>query len=244
VALLALAAAPSLGAQTPHSAPQAHVTLQIDSSTVAEFDAHGLDVDVARAPSGDTGDGTGTMGSSTAEIRIVKQAGPFTGTLVGLGSSGSHLPSGVVQLFDSVGGPLLTLRLSDVGIVSDHISLSTARNALIQQSISQQEALAQLTTDSREADRDLTTAEQLGKSHVTTRQDLARAQERAQELQQRLKLAQQRQALLARQLAGQSELDEVVVLRFGHMTVDAPGAGGHGEWDRPSRLRHASPKSY
>lgn len=248
------------GAQVERTSSSAHVVLQIDSSVVAQFDAHGFDLGVAQlARVGDAG-----APGSTAEIKLVKQAGPFTGDLVRLSASGAHALAATIEVLDSLGTATLTIRLTDITVMSDHIALSSAREALTQQSISQQETLTQLTADYQQAQRDLATAEELGKSRVTTRQDLARARSRTAELQQRVALATQRQAMLARQLRRQSELDESLVLHFARMELDTHTDGGLGAWDaardsgvaeraghgkpasggRSPSLRHPSPERY
>lgn len=220
-----------LAAQTPRAAipapTSAHVTLQLDSATIASFDVHGLDLRVSQAPGREASDSS----ISTAAIELVKAAGAYTGDLVQLCASGAHIPSGIIEVLDSVGGPVMTIRLTDVIVASDHIALSGARESLEQQRISQQEALVQLSTEQQQAERDSAMAEALGKSKVVTRQDLAHARERASELQQRVALAQERQALLARQLASQGPVDESLVLRFGRIEIETSAAGGKGAWN-------------
>ena len=68
--------------------------------------------------------------------------------------------------------------------------------------------------------------EELGKTRVATRQDLARARDRASDLQRRIDLLKQRQALLANQMAGEGPLDETVVLHFGQLQIDSRDPGG------------------
>ncbi len=230
--VLVVAAAAAMG-QTPATMPSARVTLQIDSATVARFDARSFDLGVTQQAPWPDGS------AAAAEIQFVKQAGAFSGDLIRLGASGARAPSGTIEVLDSLGAATLTVHLSDVVVVSDHISLSSARVALEQQRISQQETLTQLNADSQEAQRQLATAEELGKSHVTTRQDLAHARAIASELQQRLELARQRQALLVRQLQAQGALDETVVLHFGRLEIDSPMPGGHASWDFSTGRRTA-----
>jgi hypothetical protein len=227
VGLTFFSSAPRLGAQVERPASSARVVLQLDSTVTAQFDARGFDLGVTQL-AGVNGLAPGT---SSAEITLVKQAGPYTGDLVGLSASGAHAPSATIEVLDSLGVPTLTIHLTDVAVMSDHIALSSAREALAQQSISQEETLTQLAADYQQAQRDLATAEELGKSHVTTRQDLARARSRTAELQQRVALATERQTMLVRQLRRQGELDESVVIHFARMELDTQGDGGHGAWD-------------
>lgn len=158
----------------------------------------------------------------------MKQAGAYTDDLVGLSANGTHVPSGTIEVLDSLGAATLRVRLIDIVIASDHLALSSARDALEQQRLSQLDALTALTTNYQQAQRDLETAEELGKSRVMTRLDLARARERASELQQRISLARQRQGLLERQLAVQGGVDESLLLRCSRVEIETPQAGGQG----------------
>lgn len=176
--------------------------MQIDSATTARFDARGFDLLVGQAL------------ASGSEAHLVKQAGAYTRDLVRLSATGMHAPSVTIEVLDSLGAPAATIRLADATIVSDHLSLSAARADLEQQRISQQEALSALTADYQDAQRELAMLEELGKTRVATRQDLARARDRATDLQRRIDLLKQRQALLAAQTAGQGPLEETLVLRF------------------------------
>jgi hypothetical protein len=187
--------------------PLVRVALELDSATTARFDAHGFDLRV------------GAVVTSGSEVQLVKQAGSFTNELVRLASSGARLRAATVEVLDSLGLPAATIHLTDVTLISDHLSLSAARANLEQQRISQQEALSALTTDYQEARRQLETLEELGKTRVATRQDLARARDRASDLQRRIDLLKQRQALLATQLAGQGPLEETLVLRFAGLEI-------------------------
>jgi len=236
-ALVLLLASLPIGAQssqppqsTPVAASYARVMLELDSTTIARFDAREFDLGVTHLATAQSG-----VAASSAEIRLVKQAGAYSGELVRLSASGSRAPRAIIEVMDSTGAPSMRVSLFDVTVISDHIALSTAREALEQQRISQQDALTQLTTDSQQAQRDLSTAEELGKSRVTTRQELARARERAADLQQRVALARQRQALLARQLSSRGLLDESIVLRFARLEIDSPAPGGRTAWDFTSR---------
>lgn len=224
--LLAGAAA---AAQTTKSAAPARVTLQIDSATVARFDVRSFDLGVTETAAPHDG------APSTAEIQVVKQAGPFTGALVRLSASGARAPFGAIEVLDSLGAATMTIRLYDVSVVSDHLVSSNARATLEQQRISLQESLAQLTADSQQAQRDLATAEELGKTKVMTKQDVMRAREHAAELQQRINLARERQSILASQMAGQSSLEENLELRFARIEIQTPDAGTSMAWDFGAR---------
>jgi len=120
-------------------------------------------------------------------------------------------------------------RFSDV-IGQEHVT-RTLKNALEQQRIAQEAALTQLTTDYQEAQRQLAVAEQLGKSRVTTPQDLSRAREHANDVQRRLQLARQSQAMLENQLAEQGPMDEELTLHFARIAIDGADPGAHGAWD-------------
>ena len=229
------ACAGPLAAQTQRtttSAPApARVTLQLDSATTARFDVHGFDLRVTQLPGRDARDSS----TSTATIELVKVAGLYTGDLMRLSASGAHAPSGTIEVLDSVGGPIMTIRLTDVIVISDHIGLSGARVSFEQQRISQQEALVLLSTEQQQAERDLSNAEELAKNRVVTRQDLARAREHASELRQRVALAQQRQALLP----SLGPVDESLVLRFGRIEIETSATGGKGAWN----FEHQTPDS-
>jgi len=117
--------------------------------------------------------------------------------------------------------------------VSDHLSLSATRASLEQQRISQQEALSALTADQQEAQRQLATLEELGKTRVATRMDVARARDHASDLQRRIDLLKQRQALLASQIANQTggPLDETIVLHFARLQIESAEPGGRAAID-------------
>lgn len=209
--------------------PVVRVTLQIDSVSTARFNAHGFDLRVTQSGA-----------PSSAEIQLVKVAGANTGDLVGMSASAAHAPSAVIEVLDSLGRPAVTLRLNDVAVVSDQLSLSATRANLEQQRISQQEALSALTADHQEAQRQLATLEELGKTRVATRLDLARARDHASDLQRRIDLLKQRQALLATQIAGQGPLDETIVLHFGQLQIESSEPGGRAVIDfarRPAPKR-------
>jgi hypothetical protein len=219
-----------IGAQEPAKPsliPVVRVSLQIDSLSSAQFDARDFDLSTMQSM---------TAGSA-AEIRLVKRAGPHTGVLLGLSVSGTRVPSAVVDVLDSLGASAVSFRLSDVTVTSDRLSLSSARANLEQQRISQQEALSALTADFQEAQRQLVTIEELNKMRGATRSDLARARDRASDLQRRIDLLKQRQALLVRQVNEQGPLDETVVLRFGRFEIDSHEPGGRAAIDVQSRSR-------
>ena len=196
--------------------PIVRVALELDSGTVASFDARDFELRVAneRADHGAT------------ELRLVKQVGAHTGDLVRLGASGGRVPSATIEILDSAGAPSATVRLRAVTVASDRIALSGARATLEQQRLSQQEALSSLTTEYQEAERQRATVEALGKSHIGTRQDLERARDRASDLARRIELLRRRQALVERQLAAQGPLEETVVLRFDALEIDSGAPGG------------------
>ena len=221
--LVPLALSSAAGAQAAEAqevskvslSPVVRVTLQLDSASTARFNAHGFDLHVVQSGL-----------PSAAEIQLVKVAGPSTGDLVSLSANAAHALSGAIEVLDSLGRPAVTLRLRDIVIVSDHLSLSAARANLEQQRISQQEALSALTADHQEAQRQLATLEELGKTRVATRLDLARARDRASDLQKRIDRLRQRQALLAGQVAGQGPLEETIVLHFGQLQIESADPGG------------------
>jgi multidrug resistance efflux pump len=76
-----------------------------------------------------------------------------------------------------------------------------------------------LNADYQDAQRQLATLEELGKTRVATRQDVARARDRASDLERRIDLLKQRQALLASQIAGQGPLEESLLLRFASLEI-------------------------
>jgi hypothetical protein len=211
---------PKTSAATPTSAavvsfsPTVRVTLQTDSAAPATFLARGFDLHVASGS------------PATTEIQLVKRAGPFTGVLVALSANGASAPSGIIEVLDTLGRPTVTFRLTDVSIVSDHLSLSSARAGAEQLRISQSEALSALTADFQEASRQLATAEALDKTHVNTKLELARARDHVADLQRRIDLLGQRRALLAEQAREQGPLDETIVLHFRQMDIDTGERGG------------------
>ena len=212
--------------------PVVRVTLHIDSASTARFNAHGFDLRVVQSGV-----------PSSAEIELVKVAGPSTGDLVSMSANAARASSGLIEVLDSLGRSAVTLRLTDISVVSDHLSLSATRANLEQQRISQQEALSALTADQQEAQRQLATLEELGKTRVATRMDVARARDRASDLQRRIDLLKQRQALLAGQIASQAggPLDETIVLRFGQLQIESAEPGGRAVIDfarRPAPRRN------
>ncbi|HEV8214591.1 MAG TPA: hypothetical protein VGP95_02120 [Gemmatimonadaceae bacterium] len=217
IALLVLHSAAAVAQEVPKVSlsPVVRVTLQLDSASTARFDAHGFDLHVAQSGL-----------PSAAEIQLIKVAGPSTGDLVSLSANATRAPAATIEVLDSLGRPAVTLRLRDIAVVSDHLSLSAARANLEQQRISQQEALSALTADHQEAQRQLATLEELGKTRVATRLDLARARDRASDLQRRIDLLKQRQALLASLIAGQGPVDETIVLHFGQLQIESNEPGG------------------
>ena len=201
------------------TSPVVRVTLQVDSSATAQFIARGFELRVGRSE--------GSPSVSATEIQLVKHAGPHTGVLVSSSATGARLPAGAIDVLDSLGQPTLTLRLSDVEIVSDRLSLSGSRETLEQQRLAQQEALSTLTADYQEAQRQLAAEEELSKVRGNARMDLARARDRASDLERRIDLLKQRQRLLASQEAGQGALDETIVLRFGGLEIVSGEPGGN-----------------
>lgn len=195
--------------------PTVRVTLQLDGQSSAQFDARTFDLRVQQP-----------AGGAPAEVQLVKPAGAHTGDLLRLSATGVRAPTAVIEVLDSLGAAQTTLHLTDVSVVSDHVSLSSTRAALAQQRISQQEALSVLTADYQEAQRQLATVEELGKSRVATRLDLARARDRASDLQRRIDLLKQRQALVDGQLAEQGPLEETIVLHFTRLEIESGAPGG------------------
>jgi hypothetical protein len=217
-----------LAQDTPKSsfAPTVFVTMRFDSTSSAQFIAHRFELRVTHADSGQR---------ATTEIELAKQAGAYTGSLVSLGASGAHALAATIDVPDSLDKPVLTLRLIDVAIISDHLSLSFARANLEQQRIAQDEALSALTADFQDAQRQLAAAEELNKAHGNTRMDLARARDRATDLQRRIDLLKRRQALLAGQMASEGPLEETIVLRFGRLEIDSREPGGKAAIEFPGK---------
>jgi hypothetical protein len=233
VSLLALCiaflAARVAGAQAalPHTTSSiVRVTLQVDTDSTVRFDVDGFELKVS--PAG--------MPGVNAEMQLVKQAGINTGTLLAMAGRRLHAPSAVVEVLDSAGTAAMTFRLTDVTIVSQRLTLAGNRASLEQQSISQQEALSALNADYQEAARQLATNEELSKNHVGTRLELARARDRVSDLQRRVDLLKQRQAQVARQLAG-SGLEETIILHFGQLEVESKDSGGRAVIDGVQRIR-------
>lgn len=206
-------------AQTPApaaaSAPSARVVLRLDSGTTARFSARAFELHV----------GQNGAAAGDASIQLVKAAGPATGDLVRLTGTAATIPDALIEIYDSLTTPVMTLRLTNVTVVSDQVALSDARTGLEQQRILQQESLSQLTSDFQEAQRQLETLEELGKTRVATRQDIARARDRASDLRQRIDLLKQRQALLGRRLATTSAVEETLVLHFERLEMEDAATG-------------------
>lgn len=226
-ALAAQSAATTPAIPAPHPLTAgAHVTIDLGNGSQAEFDTRSFELGISRAPGKDD-----MPVASAPSLHLVKRAGPFTGTLVQTSASGQHLPTVWLTVPDTTGAPAMTITLSDVVIDTDRLVLSSARAALEQQRIAQEGALTQLNTDYQEAQRQLAIAEQLGKSRVTTPQDLSRAREHATDVQRRLQLARQSQAMLENQLAEQGPMDEELTLHFARIAIDGAEPGAHGAWD-------------
>ena len=230
LATLVFGIAAGAAAQTtplrPASLSSVRMSLPLDSATVVGFDVRTFDLGVARDAAGSTATSSTSSTSSTSntantELQLVKSADPYTNDLLRLSTEGTHLPWATIEVVDSLGAPQTTLHLTDVSVVSDHVAYSGARAALQQQRIALEESLSQLTSEHEAAERDLATAEALGKTRVTTRQDLDRAREHAADVQRRLDLGKERQALLARQLGAVGALDETVVLHVGSVSVES-----------------------
>ena len=205
-------------AARPLASPVVRVTLQLDSGTVARFDARGFELRVSPARTGAAGSG--------AEIELVKPAGPHTGDLVRLSASGARSPMAQIEILDSLGVATTTWQLRDITVASDRVVLSSSRVALEQQRLAQQEALSTLTAERQEAQRQLATVEELGKSRVGTRLDLARARDRSADLERRIALLERRLALTDGQLGSQGMLEETVVLHFGRLEIESAEPGG------------------
>lgn len=202
VLLAAVAPLAPVAAQTA----TARVSLRLDSAASLSFLARGFELRV---------------GHPDEQVELTKSTDPATPDLVRVAESRAVLPEVVVEVFDSAAAPVMTLRLAGVTIASDRVRLSTARSALEQQRIAQQEAASSLTSDYQEAERQLAMAEELGKTRIATRQDLARARDRASDLKQRLDLLRQRQAIVTRQLQMMGSVDETLTLHFEHMDIES-----------------------
>ena len=213
-------------AAMPPTKPIVRVALQVETDSTIRFDVDGFELKVS--PS--------TMPGVNAEMQLVKQAGAQTGILLALAGRRMHAPSAIVEVLDSSGTAAMTFRLTDVSVVSQHLTLAGNRASLEQQSISQQEALSALNADYQEAARQLATNEELNKNHVGTRLELARARDKVSDLQRRVDLLKQRQAQVSRQLAG-SGLEETLVLHFGQLEVESKDASGRAVIDGVVRIR-------
>ena len=223
----ALVATAVAGAQAaPRTASMVRVTIQTDADSTARFDADAFELKVS--PAG--------MPGVNVEMQLVKQAGVHTGSLLAMAGRRIHAPSAVVEVLDSAGAAAMTFHMTDVTVVSQRLTLSSNRVSLEQQSISQQEALSALNADYQEAARQLATNEELNRNHVGTRLELARARDKVSDLQRRVDLLKQRQAQVARQLAG-SGLEETIVLHFGQLDVESKDSGGHAVIDGVQRIR-------
>lgn len=203
--------------------PNARVTFDLGNGATAVFAARTFTLGVeGSAPTHDSLAPTPTVLRNT-EVRLVKNAGPFTGEFVRRSAAGEISQQVLIEVLDSAGTSTLTVRLTNAAISADRVTLSNARAGLDQQRIAQQEALSQLTADYQDAQRELTTTEQLGKTRVSTPLEVARARDRAAELGRRLELAKQRQALLLRDLDAQGFVDEELTLHFSQIDITSRG---------------------
>ena len=200
-------------------APMTHARVTIDLGNGAKAVFAVRVFDLGAHPGEVSVDSLKHASVSPVAVHFVKNADSSTSELVRRSASGDVLPEALVEVLDSSGVASMTVRLADVRISSDRLTLSNARATLAEQRIAEQEAISQTTADYQDAQRELATAEQLGKTRVTTPLELARARDRAAQLGRRLDFAKQRQAMVQREFDAQGFIDEELTLQVGRFEI-------------------------
>jgi hypothetical protein len=161
------------------------------------------------------------ISSTTEPRRKVAKSAPthvrFTGTpdelsvdLARRVSSGARFPK--VDALLPGGDAGMILHLYDVQVVSARLMMNDDNTALVQQRLALQESIAQLTGDLQEAQRQLDAVEVLAKRQLSPSLELARARANAEVIFKRLTMQRERLALVERQLARWTPMQEEVQL--------------------------------
>jgi hypothetical protein len=170
--------------------------------------------------------------SSTSEPRrkVTKSAPThvrFTGTpdelsvdLARRVSSGARFPK-VDALLPGAGDSGMILHLYDVQVVSARLMMNDDNTALVQQRLALEESIAQLTGDLQEAQRQLDAVEVLAKRQLSPSLELARARANAEVIFKRLTMQRERLALVERQLARWTPMQEEVQLEAASAELEA-----------------------
>lgn len=191
-------------------APQARVTLDLGAGPEASFAVERFDLELAN-PGSNRGGGAAP---GSAQASFTRAPGAFTGELARRSATGLRIPAVTVQVLDTAGAVVMTLRFANVLVKSQRIVTNDEIPALQQQRMGLEEGLAQLTTDAQDAERELRAAETLARRKFTSRDDVVRAQERVDVLRTRLALRNSQLRLLNWRIARQGPLEEQVTLGF------------------------------
>lgn len=215
------AAADSAGVAT--ALPRARITLDLGAGPLIPFAVQRFDLQLTN-PGSSRGSASPVTGS--AEASFARTPGAYSAELARRSAAGERIPFVTVEVLDSAGAAVLTLRLANVLVRADRIITNDELPALEQQRMGLEEGLAQLGADYEDARRDLAAAEQLERRKFTSRDEVARARERADVLRTRLLLRTAQARLLAQRIARAGPLEEQVTLAFPQFDIQTAQPGG------------------
>lgn len=200
-------------------APAAPASMAVDlgAGRGVTSPASSIEFEVSSTPAADPRE----RPAAVTRVRIVRAPDSLSAELARRVGSGDAIPSMDLRLPGRSGAPALRLHLRDVKVVSARLLTSGDTLGLTQQRLSLDESITQLTADLAEARRQYGVAESLEKQRLSASLDLARARGVVEALTRRLATQQERQALVARQLAGWMPVQEELVLSASRAEVEA-----------------------
>jgi hypothetical protein len=207
-------------AESPRAGPDApHPSVAFDfgAGTGDPLTVRTIELSTSRPPTGEAG----ARPAPITRVKVVRTPDTLSATLARRVATGELLNAMDVRLPGGSGSPALLVHLRDVRVSATRLLMSDDTLALAQQRLSLDESITQLTVDLAEARRQFGVAEQLEKQRLSPSMELARVRGTVEALTKRLATQLERRAMVVRQLARWTPVQEELLLEAGSAEVEA-----------------------
>ena len=196
--------------------PPARLAFDFGLGLGQPVDAHSFDFGIVSAP----GSTAKNQLATNTQVRFVRAPDALSAELARRVASGERIAQVDAQLQGAAGTPAVLLHLYDVQVLSSHLVVNQDNVGLVQQRLGLVESIAQLNVDLQEAERQRDVTESLDRHRLSSSLEVAHARASAQVLEKRLAVQKQRLAIVERQLAEWTPIQEEVVLAVGRMEME------------------------
>ena len=159
-------------------------------------------------------------GVPAAQLRIVRSPDSLSTELARRAVEGARIAEVTVQLPGEAAGPVVTVHLYDVQVLSSRLQSNPDDAALRERQLALDETIDQLGVDLDEAQRQLAVIESLRKREMSSSLELAHARANVAVLTRKIGIQRERLALLNAELSRWTPVQEESVLAAGRVVID------------------------